>query len=54
MLEIMKAYQCNECAGIFDEPGGTLYECQDCDCRFTKENSADGESHRCPDCNQRK
>ena len=46
------AYKCQECEAISEEVGETLYECLSCGTTFTKDNSADGVSHRCPDCNK--
>lgn len=51
-LETSKAYKCDECGEIFEEVGDKLYECGDCGTKFTRDNSADGMSHRCPDCNK--
>ena len=43
------------CPGCDDEvPKGdevALYECPQCSTQFDRDGSADGESHRCPDCN---
>jgi DNA-directed RNA polymerase subunit RPC12/RpoP len=44
---------CETCDRVVDEgdaePG---YECGDCGTEFTRENSADGDSNQCPDCNK--
>lgn len=47
-------YSCDECNAEFDDEDEMepLYECQDCGERFTKSNSVDGDSHRCPSCNK--
>jgi Zn-finger nucleic acid-binding protein len=50
-LEKLTAYKCESCEEISesfeDEP---LYECNGCGNRFTRSNSADGDSSRCPTC----
>jgi DNA-directed RNA polymerase subunit RPC12/RpoP len=51
-LETAQAYKCVECGEISEEAGDRLYECGDCGTTFTRENSADGMSHRCPDCSR--
>lgn len=47
------AYKCESCAGIAaareEEP---LYECSDCGNYFLHSDSADGDSHRCPNDNK--
>ncbi|HWW00477.1 MAG TPA: hypothetical protein VNZ64_12330 [Candidatus Acidoferrum sp.] len=47
-------YKCEECGEDFDESrlAGPLYECGDCGVRFTQDTSADGNGHRCPECNK--
>jgi hypothetical protein len=48
------AWICNGCGALTDadagQEAGPLYECGSCGTRFTREGSADGEGHRCPDC----
>jgi len=48
------AYICDDCgalvAGDEGQDAGPLYECGECGTRYTRDNSADGDSHRCPDC----
>jgi hypothetical protein len=55
-LEPMTFWVCDGCEEITadgdQDAVGPLYECADCGTRFARENSADGESHRCPDCNK--
>lgn len=47
----VSVYVCQECGeesdDFLEEP---LYECGSCGTVFTRSNSADGDSHRCPDC----
>lgn len=46
-------YQCEGCDAVFIEPEPTaLYECGEDSTVFNANNSADGASHRCPDCNK--
>lgn len=45
-------YLCHECDELNDEPGEALHECGACDITFTRSNSANGGSNRCPDCNR--
>lgn len=51
-----EAFICEDCGALVpveDAEGvGPLYECGDCGTRYTRGTSADGESHRCPDCNK--
>ena len=55
VAEIIKETQrgCPDCQKVGDdiEPE-PLYECSSCGDTFSKSNSADGESHRCPQCNK--
>jgi len=51
-IETIQAYKCVECLEISEKAGERLYECRDCGTLFTRANSADGMSHRCPDCNR--
>jgi len=48
------AYECDECGERFLESvkddASSLYECSNCGSKYTRDNSADGSSHRCPDC----
>ena len=50
--EQVAAYVCEECDKIIpvDQTGPALYECGNCGAVFNRDNSADGDSHRCPDC----
>jgi len=50
--EWYEAYHCPECDEITINTGYALYECADCGTHFTRVSSADGCSHRCPDCNK--
>lgn len=53
-LEVRTAHRCVDCEAIIDPADwelGPLYECS-CGTRFTRESSADGSGHRCPDCNK--
>jgi putative DNA primase/helicase len=47
-------FVCDNCEDDFDDDSEaeSLYECAECGSRFTRSNSADGDSHRCPDCNK--
>jgi DNA-directed RNA polymerase subunit RPC12/RpoP len=49
-IEMVDAYKCQDCDEISEEVGGPVYECGNCGTQFTREGSADGMSHRCPDC----
>jgi len=46
--------ECSECEAKFIDTSDAqpLYECSSCGSIFTEENSADGGSNRCPDCNK--
>ena len=46
------AYQCISCDVIRDDFTECLYNCGSCGCTFTKDQSEDGESNRCPECNK--
>jgi len=48
--EVVTAYWCDNCETMSTESSGPLYECRECGHPFNRENSFDGESHRCPDC----
>lgn len=52
----ISVWRCNDCDTIHDseavESAGPLYECGDCGTTFTRDNSADGMSNRCSDCNK--
>ena len=50
--EWYEAYHCPECDELTRETGYALYECANCSTTFTRNGSADGCSHRCPDCNK--
>ncbi len=45
-----KVWYCATCEEVTKEPV-TLYQCNECGTTFSRENSADGNSHMCPDCN---
>src|SRR6266498_3785859 len=46
-------WMCEDCEESFEyAPESPLYECAECGVRFTHEGSADGDSHRCPECNK--
>jgi hypothetical protein len=46
-------YQCEACEAVCDEPDPiALYECGNCGTIFNRDDSADGCSHKCPDCNK--
>lgn len=47
--EAQTAWLCPGCDEVIEEPV-TLYECGECGTIFSRENSADGNSHKCPDC----
>lgn len=51
-LESDTFYKCTECGEIAEDYAEKLYECNDCGTIFTRDNSADGGSHQCPDCNR--
>jgi len=46
-------YECQSCEHQFNDgdEGGPLYECSRCGQSYTREDSADGDSNRCPNCN---
>jgi predicted RNA-binding Zn-ribbon protein involved in translation (DUF1610 family) len=46
-----KVWFCQSCEEVIEDPV-TLYECGECGTIFSRENSADGNSHKCPDCNR--
>jgi hypothetical protein len=51
------AWRCGGCEAEFtdadaDQGQGALYECGECGNPFSRGNSADGDSNRCPDCNR--
>lgn len=50
--EEVEVYYCPECSTLSRESGGPLYECDDCGSRFNRMGSADGHTHRCPDCSK--
>lgn len=45
--------KCGSCDHLFDadDAGGPVYECGRCGTSFAREDSADGDSSRCPNCN---
>lgn len=47
-------FTCESCGEDFDDDSESepLYECSGCGSRFTRPNSADGDSHRCADCSK--
>jgi len=47
-------FECQACEHQFNDgdEGGPLYECSSCGTEFTREDSADGDSNRCPNCNK--
>ena len=52
-IEIIEGWMCTECGLVTDAPSEEpAYECGACGETFTRENSADGDSHRCPHCNR--
>lgn len=54
-LEILNGHKCESCDEILEEGSAIevpLYECGSCGTIFNRDNSADGDSHRCPDCNK--
>ena len=44
--------ECGALESADDHVPEPLYECSDCGAKYTRENSADGGSNRCPDCNK--
>lgn len=52
--EVQDGWHCLECGEYFPDDGNdvdvALYECGNCGARFNRNNSADGDSSRCPDC----
>jgi predicted RNA-binding Zn-ribbon protein involved in translation (DUF1610 family) len=49
----VEGFQCTECGAVMEEENREpLYECSECGTVFNRNNSADGASHRCPDCNK--
>ncbi len=51
--EFVKNFYCKTCEEVRDEGDLTKkYECSSCGEEFTRENSADGDSNRCPQCNK--
>jgi len=54
--ETITAYKCQSCEELVREeavdPGNPLYECNNCGTVFSRNNSLNGESHQCPDCNK--
>ena len=50
--EWYEAYHCSECDELTIETGYALYQCSDDGTCFTRTGSADGYTHRCPECNK--
>ena len=53
-LTTTEGHTCPGCERVFSPDSETEsgYECDNCGTQFTRTNSADGSSHRCPDCNK--
>lgn len=52
-VELVTAYECAECGEVSEDvEESPLYECGECGTKYNRDNSADGSSHRCPDCNK--
>lgn len=51
VLDARPVMACFGCGSIPDEPTPT-YECQSCGTAFNRNESADGDSARCPECNK--
>lgn len=50
---VVEGFRCEECEEVFEETAGVpLYECNECGTIYSKNESADGNSHRCPDCSK--
>lgn len=48
---VFDAFWCNSCERIIDEDDATvIYECNNCGETFSREESYDGFSHKCPNC----
>ena len=53
LSKAVKEFYCEKCGEVKDEGDlTTKYECSSCGSEYTRENSADGDSNRCPDCNK--
>lgn len=51
--ETIKAYLCQDCGHLSEEANpAALYECGNCGTVFNRDNSADQDSNKCPDCNK--
>ena len=50
-FECVSGYYCVDCDTVVTVMG-PLYECPECGEEFTRDNSADGRSHRCPNCSR--
>jgi len=51
--EVIQAWRCEGGCDLTEESSESpLYECGDCGDSFTRDNSADGASNRCPSCNK--
>jgi hypothetical protein len=52
-MDAKDGWRCLNCDEVTeDAPQGPLYECNACGTQFTRDGSADGSSHKCPDCNK--
>ncbi len=52
-VERVEAGECESCGlSMWEEAGPALYECGSCGEVFNRDNSADGDSARCPQCNK--
>lgn len=52
IVEAEEVEVCPGCDTVNEGDKLALYECGDCGTTFTRDNSADGSSNRCPDCNK--
>lgn len=52
--EHIDGYRCGDCERIFtsDDSDSPLYECGSCGDTYSRNDSADGGSNRCPSCNK--
>jgi hypothetical protein len=52
-IETAPGFLCEYCDALSDESAGCpLYDCESCGSRFNRDDSADGDSSRCPTCNK--
>ncbi len=49
-LDVLEVWYCAECEQYHEDAGPALYGCGECGDLFNRDNSADGDSHRCPSC----